>query len=220
MGKSDPHVLEFYRKQISNQIYRKVAFLGFSKPSSFTNSIYADQKSFFDLSLGNWNINDSTWSFEDDYDLVVSTRCPYFSKNPKQFIENCISMTQKSQNATIFLDWGLGDHWRFDNFKVGWLKDNEHEYAYNQENLLWSCIWRDEFLKNKSFIEFSNRILKFGYFDTKKSIYDEIPSILNLDKDTFLEDQGCKVSYEMLSLWEDRPQLYISLLIQKSYNNT
>jgi hypothetical protein len=220
MGKSDPYVFQFYKRQIPEKIYRKVAFLGFSKPNFLTDSIQADQKRFFDLSLGNWNINDQVWNVEDDYDMIVCTRCPYFSKNPKKFIENCIMMTQKSQSLVLFLDWGLGDHWRFDKFKVGWVKDNEHEYAYDRENLLWSCIWSDKFLEDKSFIEFSRRVLKFGYSDVKKSVYEEVPSLLNLDKDKFLEDMGFEVSHQIVTLWEDRPQLYISLLIQKSYNIT
>jgi hypothetical protein len=220
MGKSDPHIFQFYRHQIPDQEYQKVAFLGFSGPSSFTNSIRSKQKHFFDLTLENWNINDKTWNLQNDYDFVICTRCPYFSKNPKQFIQNCISMTQKSQNAAIFLDWGLGDHWRFENFKIGWIKNGDHEFAYNKDNLLWSCIWKDEFLENSEFIKFCERVKKFNYFDVKNAIIEEVPVILNLDNDKFLKDKGYQLKCDLLSLWEDQPQLYISLLIQKSYNIT
>jgi len=220
MGKSDPYVFDFYLRQIPKHTYQKAAFLGFSGPNSFTNCIEANQKDFFDLSLNNWNINDPVWDCDNDYDIIVSTRCPYFSKNPKKFIENCVSMTQERKNATIFLDWGLGDHWRFDNFKIGWLKDGEQESAYRKDNLLWSCIWSDKFLEDKSFKEFSRRVLKFGYSDVKKSVYEEVPALLNLDEDSFLEEMNCKKSFQIMTLWEDSPQLYISLMIQKSYNNT
>lgn len=216
MGKSDPFVFKFYRSQIPDQIYQKTAFLGFSGPNSFTDSIQSHYKHFFDLTLKNWNINDVSWDIQDDYDLVVCTRCPYFSKNPKSFIEKCVLMTQRQQNAIIFLDWGLGDHWRFEKFKIGWLKEGEHEFAYRQDNLLWSCIWKDEFLKNKEFVKFSERVKKFNYFDVKNAVLEEVPSVLNLDNDKFLEEHGYISRCDLMSLWEDSPQLYISLILKKS----
>ena len=141
MGKSDAIIFPEYVQALS-QIDRKinsVAFLGFSAENSFTRRILCENRSFYDLSLGNWNIN-SDWSLDKKYDLIVCTRCAYFSNNPDQFIEKCKAYLNEAGFALI--DWGLGDHWRFENFKVGWVKDGEQEYAYNENNFLHSCYWR------------------------------------------------------------------------------
>ena len=107
----------------------------------------------------------------------------------------------------MFVDWGLGAHWgEFRaSFKVGWLKDGEHECEYNKNNFLWSCVWSDEFTQDAEVKKFTNNIKKFGYSNLKTSVLNEVPSILKLDyiKKYF------NVEYKILSLWEDLPQLYI-----------
>ena len=80
MGKSDAIIFPEYVQALS-QIDRKinsVAFLGFSAENSLTRRILCENRSFYDLSLGNWNIN-SDWSLDKKYDLIVCTRCAYFS---------------------------------------------------------------------------------------------------------------------------------------------
>ena len=54
--------------------------------------------------------------------------------------------------------------------------------------------------------EFEERIKKFGYDNIKRAIYDEVPSILNLNK---MSQYFNDLEYDIISLWEDRPQLYI-----------
>ena len=43
--------------------------------------------------------------------------------------------------ATLLADWGLGDHWRYEDFKVGWVKGEEHESFYSDNNFLWSFVF-------------------------------------------------------------------------------
>lgn len=209
MGKSDPIVFNEYKEILQgiNNI-NSAAFLGYSNENDFTNSIKATTKNFYDIQLGNWNINDD-WKLNQKYDLIVSTRCPYFSKDPLKFVEKCLAHT--TENGHILLDWGLGDHWRFDNFKVGWIRNGEHEFAYYPDNFLYSCYWNDSLLKDKNVVLFWDCVkknLKYGYEEKDKLIdvvKKEVPSIV---------DYKVK-KIKTLFLWPDSPQLYIITLIEK-----
>ena len=125
MGASDPIVIPFYKKHIVN-ICPPVALLGFTNNNLFDGDLY-------DRSLGNWDIN-SEWKLNKKYSTIICTRCAYFSKEPKTFIEKCYNGLDK--DGILYVDWGLGDHWRFKNFKVGWVKNGEQEYAYDNNNFL------------------------------------------------------------------------------------
>lgn len=209
MGRSDPIVFSSYLNTLPKKKYERVCFLGFSSSNSFTDSIDANVRYFFDISLNGWNINDKNWNIGNDYDLIVCTRCPYFSKAPLDFFKKCHEALRPG--GLIFADWGLGDHWRFDDFKIGWVKNNSHEFAYFDDNFLWSSVWHDSFLEDKNFKEFSKRVKKFGYKDVKKSIFEEVPSVIDLSDVNHLFNIG----YNLLTLWEDSPQLYIILLGEK-----
>ena len=208
MGKSDPHVFHFYKSILPDRYYEKVGLLGNQKDNSFTSSIKCQEKDFYDLSLNNWDINDNDWKINKKYDLIISTRCPYFSKNPKLFINKCLDLL--NPGGIIFLDWGLGDHWRFDNYKIGWVKNGEHEFAYKDNNFLWSTIWHDSFLNHPEFLKFQNNVKKFGYDNIESSIKNEVPVIFNLS-----DIQNKNFQVNLMTLWEDKPQLYISLLMEK-----
>ena len=172
-----------------------IALLGFKDNRISSGDLY-------DLELGNWNIN-SDWKLPKKYNSIISTRCPYFAKNPKDFIKRCYDNLE--DNGEIFLDWGLGDHWRFENYKVGWVKDGEHEFAYKNDNFLWSTIFDKSFLKNEHYLLFEERIKKFGYTNLETAIYKEVPKVLELDYIKKYFD----ISYDLLSVWDDLPQLYI-----------
>ena len=209
MGKSDPHIFQFYRSLLPDLYYEKVALLGNQKDSQFTLSIKCKEKDFYDLQLNNWNINDNDWQIDKKYDLIVSTRCPYFAKNPKRFIDKCLEIL--NPGGVLFLDWGLGDHWRFENYKIGWVKNDEHEFAYEDNNHLWSTVWHDSFLRHPEFIKFQNNIEKLGYnkANTKEDIFNEVPNVLDLSFVDF------KMKVSLMSLWEDFPQLYVGIIVEK-----
>ena len=199
MGKSDPILHKFYKQHI--QQYGETALLGFTNNNWFYGDLY-------DRQIGNWDIN-SDWSLDKKYDTIISLRCPYFARDPEDFIKRCYN--NLNEGGCLYTDWGLGDHWRFDNYKVGWVKNREHEYAYGQDNLLWSTVWDDSFLEHDQYQLFSSRIKKLGYTDTKQAIYDEVPSILKLEK----FKTKFKILYNMISLWDDAPQLYIIVKSKK-----
>jgi len=209
MGKSDPYIFQFYRSLLPNNYYEKVALLGNQKDSNFTSLISCKEKDFYDLALENWDINDDDWNIDKKYDLVVSTRCPYFAKDPKSFIDKCLNIL--NPGGILFLDWGLGDHWRFERYKIGWLKDGEHEFAYKDDNFLWSTIWHDSFLNHPEFIKFQNNVEKFGYnkHNIKEAIFNEVPSVLDLSS------MNLNTKISLMFLWKDSPQLYIALLMEK-----
>jgi len=208
VGKSDPYVFGFYKSLLPDCFYESVALLGSQKDNSFTASIKCQEKDFYDLGLDNWNINDENWKINKKYDLVVSTRCPYFSKDPKLFIEKCLSILKPG--GTALLDWGLGDHWRFDNYKIGWVKDGEHEYAYEEDNFLWSTIWHDSFTQHPEYQDFQNNIKKLGYENVETAMREEVPAILDL-KDL----ANINLRANILSLWPESPQLYICILVNE-----
>ena len=195
MGRSDPFISSFYRVNI--QPVGSVALLGFTNNNFFRGDLY-------DLQLDNWNIN-SDWQLSKKYDTIICTRCAYFAKDPEVFINRCHN--NLNEGGRLYVDWGLGDHWRFKNYKIGWVKNNEQEYAYKEDNFLWSTVWDDSFLEDPQFKIFSQRVKKFGYNDVKEAIFKEVPKVLQLDhiKKYF------SISYTMMPLWEDGPQIYILL---------
>jgi hypothetical protein len=212
MGKSDPHVFEFYARQLPrNMHYKNVAFFGQPKDNLLSNFIKADKKYFYDLSLKNWEINTFPYEVDTKFDLIVCTRCAYFSKNPMSMIEQFEQML--NLDAILLIDWGLGDHWRFDNYKVGWVRSGVHEWAYEKDNFLWSCYLSKKMKSNKQFEQFENSVKKFGYKSVADAINIEVPSILTDEK---IKSSNLKVlSENYLFLWPDSPQFYTSLLLTK-----
>jgi len=211
MGKSDEFVFAEYHKLLSDFLpvsLNSVAFLGFSQENNFTRNFNVSTRHFYDLSLGNWNINDS-WKLKQNYDFIVCTRCAYFSKNPKDFIQRC--KDNLAVGGLALIDWGLGDHWRFKDYKVGWVRDGEHEFAYSQNNFLYSCFWNDELLNHNEVQNFWNAVRnnsKFGYKDSDTLnvvIKSEVPELVEYD---------CK-KIATKFLWPESPQLYIMTLIEK-----
>ena len=192
MGRSDPLLRATYSTMFPTK--GDIALLGFTNNDWSPGDLY-------DLRANNWDIN-SDWKLTKKYDSIISTRCPYFSKNPHDFIKKCHENLKNG--GEIFLDWGLGDHWRFENYKIGWVKDGEHEYAYDKNNYLWSTVWHDSFLNHPQFKLFQERVKKFGYSDVRQAIYDEVPVVYDLKhiKEYF------NIEYNILTLWVDKPQIY------------
>jgi len=195
MGISNAIVVPFYKKNI--KCHGNVALLGSANNDMFEGDTY-------DLSLGNWEIN-SKWELPKKYDTIICIRCAYFSRDPSDFISRCYSSL--NDDGRLYVDWGLGDHWRFSEFKVGWVNiSGEQEYAYRRDNYLWSAIWDDDFLKNEQCVMFQKEIEKRGYVSLKDAICDEVPSVL----DTFYIDKYFKnVAYSFLTTIKPYLQLYI-----------
>lgn len=207
MGKSDPIVFDFYSRNLNlNNSYNEVGFFGQVSENNFTRKIKSKSRNFYDIQLGNWNINSFPYEIDKKFDLIVCTRCAYFSKNPEKTINLFLKML--TSDGVLFIDWGIGDHWRFEDYKVGWVKNGEQEYAYEKANYLWSSVWHKKFYNHPALIDFSNNILKFNYTDVYNAITDEIPNVLNLNT---LTESKINIEYDMLSLWPEKPQLYILL---------
>lgn len=185
MGRSDPTLWPFYEEHIKPQ--GETALLGFVDNRWFDGDLY-------DLQLNNWNINDN-WKLNKKYDTIISLRCPYFAKDPEDFIKRCYNSL--NEGGKLYADWGLGDHWRCANYKIGWLKNGEHEEAYEKGNYLWSGIWDDSFLENEKYKLFESRVEKYEYSDVKKAVYEEIPKVLELNTIKKYFD----ISYSIIALW-------------------
>lgn len=210
MGRSDPFVFEWYRRQLPTGCNR-VAFLGFPGPTAFTESLGATYSHFFDITTGNWEIN-SPWNIPyESFDLVVCTRCAYFAQEPGLLIKKGLAITKKG--GSLFVDWGLGDHWRFPMFKVGWVRGGEHEQVqYGQHtSRLHSCYWDDGLERDQNVQAFRHHIARFGY-DPNLTVGDiirqEVPAIL---RPTSIGPARVSTMF----LWPEAPQLYISTLYVK-----
>jgi len=203
MGKSDSFVFPFYKESLNHYINnpQSVAFLGFSAPNSFTDTFDIKKKEFYDYQLGNWDIN-SNWTLQDKFDLIVCTRCAYFAKDPEAFIKT--SLKHLLPGGILLVDWGLGDHWRFEKFKIGWVRDEEHEYAlYDEKHHLQSAYWLPEFDNNQIVQDFLISCSRFGYDSSvgiSKYIEKEVPNVCSLKFDEL-------IFYDFLFLWPKFPQL-------------
>lgn len=211
MGKSDPYVFNWYLQQLPTQA-NSIAFLGFPGPNEFTEHFSASVKHYYDLARG-WDIN-SQWVIRpESYDLVICTRCAYFAKDPTDFVKKSLAITKKG--GVFFTDWGLGDHWRFPTFKVGWVRGGEHERVQygNHTSSLYSCFWDDSLEHDQNVKAFRQAISRFGY-DFNLTIGDivrqEVPAILRMNS------QG-PARISTLFLWPESPQLYISNIYQKDF---
>lgn len=197
MGVSDSIVIPFYKKYITN-VNLPIALLGFDNSNLFSGDLY-------DKKIGNWDIN-SDWKLDKKYKTIICTRCAYFAKDPEDFIVRCHD--NLVDEGKLYVDWGLGDHWRFSNFKVGWIKNGEQEYAYEKNNYLWSTIWDDLFLKDKQCNVFDKCIITFGYNDgLKSSVFLEVPSVLEL---SFVKSYF-NVKCHILTIQKPFLQMYILL---------
>ena len=195
MGKSDPFIYRLYTDNINPR--GEVAQLG-----STDNRLFRGE--LFDRGLGNWEIN-SDWQLGSKYDTIICTRCAYFAKDLTNFFKKAFDHLEAG--GTLYVDFGIGDHWRYDNYKIGWVKDGEQESAYWDDNFLWSSVWDDSFMEDSHFEKFCEFVEKKGYTDVKKSIFDEIPEVLELNE---IEDMF-DVTYETLTLWEESPQFNVLL---------
>jgi|TARA_R110000824_G_scaffold79747_3_gene200807 hypothetical protein len=199
MGRSDPHMFRLYAENIKPR--GEVAQLG-----STDNRLFRGE--LFDRGLDNWEIN-SDWVLGSKYDTIICTRCAYFAKDLTNFFKRAHDHLE--DGGVLYVDFGIGDHWRYDNYKIGWKKDGEQESAYWDENYLWSFVWDDKLLEDEEFKKFSKYVEKKGYPDVKAALFDETPEIMELDK---LKDMF-DVTYETLTLWEESPQFNVLLKCAK-----
>ena len=212
MGMSDPYIYSKYLEMLNTIVSpdelanMDACFLGFRSGNSFTKATGILKSTFYDLEINNWNINDEDWKInKESFDIVIATRVAYFAKSPVDIVRKCHHILK--DNGILLIDWGLGDHWRFKDYKVGWVKNGEQEHAYRDDNFLWSTIWDDLFQEHPAYIKFSQDVEKKGYSDVRQSIMDEVPSVGFMSEIQHLFD----FKVDMLTLWENSPQLYIVL---------
>lgn len=182
MGNSDKITIPFFKRNI--EPVGKVALLGFSNNNIFDGDLY-------DITLGNWDIN-KNWNLKGKYDTIICTRCSYFCKNLESFFEQ--SFDSLNEGGHLYVDCGLGDHYRFKNYKVGWLKDGEHEWGHFEGNYLWSTMWSEKFESNPQYARFEKLINKYNYINLKDSIFKECPNVFNID----LQNKFNLIYYDVL----------------------
>lgn len=219
MGKSDPILFPWYLDRLQrghgSLSFDAVCFLGFPRDNDFSKQIVSSSaRDFFDLSVSNWNINSSSWNIEKNkYDLIVCTRCAYFAEDPKSFITRCLELLK--EDGILFVDWGMGDHWRFPQHRIGWIYDDTHEFmeVNGQRSHLHSCFWEPYFENHPTVIEFFEAIKR------KNSSYrnSRLSQIVDIEFSAVANAQDHRLAdWDFMFLWPDSPQLYILTIFQKS----
>jgi len=206
VGKSDSFVFPWYRRNVKVPAGSRVLFLGQTHHNAFTAALEAESE-FRDIELGNWDINGDLQS-DSKYDAVVCTRCAYFSESPQRFVDQCMRVLR--DGGSLYADWGLGDHWRFPRFRVGWMSNGEREYAQygGERQYLHSAAWKDSLENHPAVLDFKQNIRRHGYEERllRPVIQEEVDSVLEIPPNA---EVSC------LSLWPDSPQLYVLLRITR-----
>lgn len=204
MGKTDGKLVPIYREAYNAITFDlsvpRVACLGFRKKPSWIKHRYVD---CYDKETNGWDINHDT-DLNGKYDVIVCTRTAYFSSDPESFLQFC--HRNLADNGRILVDWGLGDHWRYDTFKIGWVKNGEVEQAYFEGNFLWSTMWEPSWSADHECQMFLDWCRPHGYRDLSEAIYAEVPHVMSYDifKKYFVPSE---LSFH--AFWPEAPQLYI-----------
>jgi len=218
MGRSNPHIFKWYGEQLASH-WESIAFLGWPGPDAFTESLTARQKDYYDLSRGNWQIEAPSWDIApDQYELVMCTRCPYFARDPLQLVRRLVEIARPG--GTVFLDWGLGDHWRIQPYRVGWVRDGQQESVTfgSHRSVLYSCFWDDALESHEQAQSFRDAVRKHGYDDARSLgdiVRDEVPELLSTAELAQLPIES-PIRSDLLYLWPDSPQLNISTVLTRS----
>ena len=200
MGKSDPVIFPWYASRMTSLAGKRIAFLSQTEHNFLSRSLSPAESYFYDISLGNWDMNQhQAWSIPE-VDAIVCTRAACFSENPKDFIERCLSSVVPG--GTVFIDWGLGDHWRHRKFMVGWVSGEERvSVTYDKVHYLRSAYWTSEFEAHPEVQKFSLWISEKGYDKSLTDIIkEEVPCVTC---------HPSLVAYDAITLWQDSPQLYV-----------
>jgi len=185
---------------MTSLVGKKIAFLSQTGHNALSKSLTPAASYFYDISLGNWDMNQQhAWNIPE-VDAIVCTRAACFSENPKDFIERCLASV--SPGGTVFIDWGLGDQWRHRKFMVGWESGEERvSVTYEKVHYLRSVYWLPEFETHPEAQRFSSWISKKGYDKPLSDIIkEEVPCVTCYPP---------LVSYDAIALWQDSPQLYV-----------
>jgi hypothetical protein len=211
VGKSDQIIFDAYYNVLADTINAQkpmsVAFMGYPDENDFTLRIPGTTRHFYDLKLGNWDINGAN-VLAIKYDLIICTRCAYFSMQPDMFINSMIE--QLTPGGAFLVDWGLGDHYRSSSFKVGWWADGERVIGHGTP--LSAICWDPSYENDPAVRRFRSWIAPKGYpgRNLTQVIEDEVPCIATLEE---LAVQPTSVKF--VALWPDSPQLYIIMLFKK-----
>ena len=202
MGLSNRIVLPFYERRIFKS--GKVAYLG---------DVERSDGDCYDLSLGNWDINDR-WELPSKYDTLICTRTAPFSSDPIDFLMRC--KESLNDGGVLYVDWMYGEHWRFPMFKVGWIRNNEQEHAYDYANYLWSGVWDDSFIDHPAVEEFNYAIKKSGAYSGGEDLTDiiksEVPSLISLGQVQEIFKTECSFLYcDAVA-----PSLYVLMRCEKN----
>ncbi len=200
MGKSDSVIFPWYASRMQHLVGKRIAFLAQTGHNALSVSLRPSESHFFDLTLGNWDMNqEQKWQIPE-VDAIVMTRGAYFSDDPEMLIRRCLEAV--SPGGRVVIDWGLGDHWRSSVFLVGWEgKGVKVSAPYDPPRYLRSVFWQAEFERHPQAAQFNEWISPMGYHGSLTgAVMREVPRIASSPQ---------PVMWDAVALWPDSPQLYV-----------
>lgn len=115
MGKTDSILIPVYEKIMRKHIRDTVTFFGSTNKDKLAQHIRSAK--FFDLQLGNWDIN-KPWNVEKT-SKVICLRTSGFAVSPNLLVEKFSNCMDK--NGILMIDWTMGsDHYARDSKKWTW----------------------------------------------------------------------------------------------------
>jgi hypothetical protein len=214
MGQTDVMLNPIYAEK-TKDFNGLVLCIGFRKrPAWLPRSCVADCRDLYhededkqldiNEAIENWTIDNY-----DIYDGIVCTRVAYFSKSPIELVERLSIVGKK--NCKILIDWGIGDHWRFEPLNVGWYHpDGVQEFAYASGNFLWSTVWNNDWASDSEvwdfFLAMERHDKKYDMTlgNTTNQILEEFPVVVNTR--AFEKHMTGEWTHHMF--WPEAPQLY------------
>ena len=206
MGKTDAHLFPHY-KRLFQKKGDVVAIAGGTVRPPWLEDCPAYE--LYDREIDGWSISNPVLNTE--YDNIICTRVAYFSDRPLHTIKTLAEHLKPG--GQLLIDWGVGDHWRFRPYSVGWVRGQVHEWAYQEGNLLWSAYYDTDMEYQH---QFKANIKQHGYEGQLiEHLRAECPELV-LKSEIEALDIFEPFEATHIDFWQDYPQLYSILpLIKK-----
>lgn len=217
MGKTDSLIIPIYKRYLQKYFSDSVDFFGSTSKDKLCQNIKSAR--FFDLQIGNWNIN-TKWSIQTS--RAVCLRTSGFAINPNDLITSFSKNMDK--NGILLIDWSLGsDHYPRESKKWTWGWGNGADQCYgeykNKKCYLYSSYLSRNLIISNAYQELCNFAAKQIHYQQVKNHYEQIQSEF---KEYLLNHELLEDHFSILEekIWtpltrNGRAQLYTIQILRK-----